>query len=317
MTDVRGNIDDPADREGTFVTDDFDVDDELGFEPAISVTGADRPDPTAAKPADPPAGKPKRGLRRSLRRRVGAGAVLIVALVALGGTYAAFASSSGTAAAGSSPADIAAGRQLYQTSCITCHGANLQGVKDRAPSLLGVGGASVYFQVSTGRMPASGQGAEQRRKTAKFNEQETNQLVAYIESVAGGPSLPTGSLRGGDMAAGGELFGVNCASCHGRTFKGAPLSAGKTAPSLNNATDRQIYAAMLSGPESMPIFSDNALTPTQKREIINYIQTLKGSKDPGGHGIDRIGPVSEALVFFVVGVGAVLIAILWIGAKSE
>jgi ubiquinol-cytochrome c reductase cytochrome c subunit len=317
MTDVRGNIDDPADREGTFVTDDFDVDDELGFEPAVSVTGADRPDPTAAKPADPPAGKPKRGLRRSLRRRVGAGAVLIVALVALGGTYAAFASSSGTAAAGSSPADIAAGRQLYQTSCITCHGANLQGVKDRAPSLLGVGGASVYFQVSTGRMPASGQGAEQRRKTAKFNEQETNQLVAYIESVAGGPSLPTGSLRGGDMAAGGELFGVNCASCHGRTFKGAPLSAGKTAPSLNNATDRQIYAAMLSGPESMPIFSDNALTPTQKREIINYIQTLKGSKDPGGHGIDRIGPVSEALVFFVVGVGAVLIAILWIGAKSE
>jgi ubiquinol-cytochrome c reductase cytochrome c subunit len=317
MTDVRGNIDDPADREGTFVTDDFDVDDELGFEPAVSVTGADRPDPTAAKPADPPAGKPKRGLRRSLRRRVGAGAVLIVALVALGGTYAAFASSSGTAAAGSSPADIAAGRQLYQTSCITCHGANLQGVKDRAPSLLGVGGASVYFQVSTGRMPASGQGAEQRRKTAKFNEQETNQLVAYIESVAGGPSLPTGSLRGGDMAAGGELFGVNCASCHGRTFKGAPLSAGKTAPSLNNATDRQIYAAMLSGPESMPIFSDNALTPTQKREIIKYIQTLKGSKDPGGHGIDRIGPVSEALVFFVVGVGAVLIAILWIGAKSE
>jgi ubiquinol-cytochrome c reductase cytochrome c subunit len=73
----------------------------------------------------------------------------------------------------------------------------------------------------------------------------------------------------------------------------------------------------LTGPESMPIFSDNSLTPTQKQEIVNYIQTLKASKDPGGHGIDRIGPVSEALVFFVAGVGAVMIAILWIGAKSE
>jgi len=103
----------------------------------------------------------------------------------------------------------------------------------------------------------------------------------------------------------------------GTTFKGAPLSAGKDAPSLNLATDEQMYAAMLSGPESMPIFSDNQLTPAEKREIINYVQTLKASKDPGGNGIDRIGPVSEALVFWIAGVGAVLAAILWIGAKSE
>jgi ubiquinol-cytochrome c reductase cytochrome c subunit len=291
------------------VTEDFDVDGELGFEPSVSATGAER--------SSAPAGKSKRGSRRRLRRRLGAGAVLIGALVSMGGTYAAFASSSDSSSAASTADDIAAGRQLYQTSCITCHGANLQGVSDRAPSLLGVGGASVYFQVSTGRMPATGQGPEQDRKTAKFNEQQTNQLAAYIESIGGGPALPAGALRGGDMAAGGDLFGLNCASCHGRTGKGAPLSAGKTAPSLNEATDKQLYAAMLSGPESMPVFSDNSLTPTQKREIISYVQELKASKDPGGNGIDRIGPVSEALVFFVGGVGAVMIAILWIGAKSE
>lgn len=337
MSTDPGSFDEPADRKGTFVTDDFD--EELGFEPAISVTGADKREPSEkprpsektqpsessldAKDAEHAEdsvdtdGGAKRGNRRALRRRLGAGAVLITALVTLGGTYAAFASSSGSSAPAGNAADIAAGQQLYQTSCITCHGANLQGVDDRAPSLLGVGGASVYFQVSTGRMPASGQGAEERRKTAKFNEQQTRQLAAYVQSVGGGPDLPTGSLRGGDMAAGGELFGLNCASCHGRTFKGAPLSAGKTAPSLNNATDAQMYAAMLSGPESMPIFSDNELTSAQKREIINYVQTLKASKDPGGNGIDRIGPVSEALVFFIAGVGAVMIAILWIGAKSE
>jgi ubiquinol-cytochrome c reductase cytochrome c subunit len=74
---------------------------------------------------------------------------------------------------------------------------------------------------------------------------------------------------------------------------------------------------MLSGPESMPVFSDNTITPDQKRAIIAYIQTLKASKDPGGHGIGRIGPVSEAIVIWVGGVGAVMIMILWIGAKNR
>ena len=74
---------------------------------------------------------------------------------------------------------------------------------------------------------------------------------------------------------------------------------------------------MLSGPESMPVFSDNQLTPDEKQAIIAYIQTLKASNDPGGSGIDRIGPVSEAIVIWVAGVGALMVAILWIGAKSQ
>ncbi len=74
---------------------------------------------------------------------------------------------------------------------------------------------------------------------------------------------------------------------------------------------------MLSGPQNMPVFSDNQLTPTEKRSIIAYVQTLKASKDPGGSGIGRLGPVSEAIVIWVVGVGAIVIAILWIGAKSR
>ncbi|PZS16606.1 MAG: cytochrome C [Pseudonocardiales bacterium] len=318
MTHVHDGLDDDSSTgKGEFVQDDIDidVDGELGFEPAVSVTGAEPSGRPAGRSRTAPAAS-KPGSRRVLRRRLGAGAVLIGALVSMGGTYAAFASSSAPDTSNSA-GDIAAGRQLYQTSCITCHGANLQGVKDRAPSLLGVGGASVYFQVSTGRMPAAGQGADQKRKTAKFDEQQVKQLAAYIQSIGGGPQLPVGDLRAGDIAKGGDLFRLNCASCHGTTFQGAPLSAGKVAPGLNRATDEQFYAAMLSGPESMPIFSDHQLTPLQKREIINYVQTLKASKDPGGNGIDRIGPVSEALVFFIAGVGAVMAAILWIGAKAE
>ena len=73
---------------------------------------------------------------------------------------------------------------------------------------------------------------------------------------------------------------------------------------------------MLTGPESMPVFTDNEITPEQKRAIIAYVQVLKASADPGGHGIDRIGPVSEAIVIWVAGVGALMGFILWIGAKT-
>ncbi len=237
----------------------------------------------------------------------------------MGGAYAAFATTSGANDTGTGADDIAAGRQLFQVSCITCHGANLEGIKDQGPSLIGVGAAAVYFQVSTGRMPAANQGAYEARKEAKFNETQTEQLAAYVESVGGGPGIPQGDLRGDNssIAIGGQLFRLNCASCHGTTFKGAPLSAGKQVPSLNESTDLDMYTAMLSGPENMPVFSDNQITPDEKRAIIAYVQTLKASKDPGGHGVDRIGPVSEAIVIWVAGVGAIMISILWIGAKAR
>jgi ubiquinol-cytochrome c reductase cytochrome c subunit len=294
------------------MSEEFELDTELGFEPAVSATGRE-PEADDAPAAEL---RPK-GRARPTLRRVRAMGVVAAALFCMGGAYAAFATSSGASNNSSDGNDVAAGRQLFLTACITCHGANLQGVQGRGPSLIAVGGASVYFQVSTGRMPATGQGAEELRKTAKFNETQTEQLAAYVQSIAGGPQVPTGNLRSKNIGAGGSLFRLNCAQCHGVTGKGAPLSAGKVAPGLNEATDKQFYTAMLSGPESMPIFSNNTLSPEQKKEIISYIQTLKASKDPGGAGIDRIGPVSEALVIWVGGVGALMIAILWIGAKAQ
>jgi ubiquinol-cytochrome c reductase cytochrome c subunit len=295
-----------------------------GFEPAVA-DSSERPaeEPDDVEVADEPSKNTARRFRwraplgRIAGRRLSAAAVVIGALALLGGTYSTFADSSGATSTGYSAQDITAGQQIYQNSCITCHGANLEGVQGQGPSLIGVGSAAVYFQVSTGRMPAPYQGAYEPAKTPKYDEKQTLQLGAYVESVGGGPQVPSGNLRASNntLGTGGELFRLNCASCHGVTGKGAPLSAGKYAPSLNSATDRQLYTAMLSGPESMPVFGDNQITPQQKKELINYIQTIKASADPGGAGIDRIGPVSEAVVIWVAGVGAIIIVILWIGAK--
>ena len=223
--------------------------------------------------------------------------MLLIALIGMGGAYALFATSSGANSATSAEADVAAGQQLYEVSCITCHGANLQGVTGPRPVadrrrrrrrvLPG------QHRPDAGARPGrreGPQGGQVHRGADRASSRPTS------SRIGGGPERPTGDLRDTTLSLGqgGELFRLNCASCHGFTGKGAPLSAGKMAPALNDATDRQIYTAMLSGPENMPVFNDNQLTPDEKRAIIAYVQTLKASKDPGGNGIDRIGPVSEA-----------------------
>jgi ubiquinol-cytochrome c reductase cytochrome c subunit len=242
----------------------------------------------------------------------------MAALVLTGVGYSALAPGASAADDTTSSASSAvdAGRDLYTRSCITCHGSNLQGVQDRGPSLIGVGAAAVYFQVHTGRMPLVRQEAQAAERPPVFSETQIDQLMAYIQANGGGPTLPSGDLRAGDLAAGGELFRLNCAQCHNFVGEGGALSSGKRAPSLREASDLTIYTAMLSGPENMPVFGDNQLTPDEKRAIINYVQTIKASADPGGAGVGRVGPVAEGLVIWVVGVGALLFGIFWMGTKA-
>jgi ubiquinol-cytochrome c reductase cytochrome c subunit len=237
-------------------------------------------------------------------------------LVLTGALYSALAPGASAAPAASESTAEAAGRELYERSCISCHGENLEGVPNRGPSLIGVGEAAVYFQVHTGRMPLVRQQAQAPDKPAIFSDEEIDQLMAYVQANGGGPTLPSGDLRDGDLALGGELFRLNCSSCHNFVGEGGALSSGKYAPSLEDSNDLEIYTAMLSGPENMPVFGDNQITPEEKRAIINYVQTVTDMPDPGGAGIGRIGPVSEGLVIWVVGVSALLFGIFWMGSKA-
>ena len=273
-----------------------------------------------SRPADGPAAAARARRRSRQRRRLGNAAGLLTGLVVTGALYSTFAPAN--AADGENDAEtqagsaVEAGRELYEVSCITCHGDNLEGVANRGPSLIGVGEASVYFQVHTGRMPLVRQEAQAPDKPAIFSDQEIDQLMAYVQANGGGPALPSGDLREGDVAEGGELFRLNCASCHNFVGEGGALSSGKWAPSLRDSNELEIYSAMLSGPENMPVFGDNQLTPEEKRSIINYVRTVSSMEDPGGAGIGRMGPVSEGLVIWVVGIGALLFSLYWIGTKA-
>jgi ubiquinol-cytochrome c reductase cytochrome c subunit len=264
--------------------------------------------------------------RRRLRRRLSAGLLLLAGLLLAGGLAATLTPKPQVAVADESTLSLVRnGKQIYETSCISCHGANLQGITDRAPSLLGVGEAAVYFQVSTGRMPAMGQGPQAPHKPPNFDENQLEALMAYVQANGGGPTVPRDepggaiaeqSLIGDDLARGGDLFRLNCASCHNFTGKGGALSSGKYAPDLGTASPALIYTAMLSGPQNMPRFSDRQLTPDEKKDIIAYIKMATDTKNQGGYGLGGFGPTSEAWAMWLIGIVAIIAAALWIGSRA-
>lgn len=260
------------------------------------------------------------------RRHPAAGyAVVLLMLVALGGGYA-FLTGSGAAAApvsGPSSESIARGADLFARNCASCHGLQAQGTS-LAPSLIGVGAAAVDFQVSTGRMPAKQNAAENNRKplAPDFDGKPQNirDVANYIASLAGGPAIPDQaqvSPEAGDVGRGEELFIANCAACHNFVGAGGALTQGKSAPALNQATPTQIYEAMLTGPEAMPNFSDSTLTPQSKRDIIAYVTEKSSEGNPGGFSLGRIGPVTEGLVGFIGGIGVLVFLALWITMKRR
>ena len=104
------------------------------------------------------------------------------------------------------------------------------------------------------------------------------------------------STVGADTALGEQLFNANCAQCHNFAGAGGALTYGKFAPGADQATPTQIYTAMLTGPEAMPVFADGAITPQAKRDIIAYITQTRAEPNPGGFSLGRTGPVTEGLV---------------------
>jgi quinol---cytochrome-c reductase cytochrome c subunit len=269
-----------------------------------------------------------RGPRTRFRRRLAGALALGFGLMSCAVLYAAAVPNAQVAEAQGDAALVAKGQQLYNTACVTCHGANLQGVQDHGPSLIGVGQAAAYFQVSSGRMPLARQEAQAERKpplptfdpATEDGAANLEALGAFIQANGGGPTVPSATgdaLRGNNPARGGELFRLNCASCHNFTGRGGALSSGKLAPPLDPASETQIYAAMLTGPQNMPKFTDRQLTPDEKKDIIAFVTSVRGiNNNPGGNPLGGIGPVSEGVIAFVVGLAGLIGFALWLGAKS-
>ena len=160
------------------------------------------------------------------RNRLAPLAVLLLALLASGGIYAAVA----PANAGKTVDDAATiekGRQLFLVGCASCHGKNGEGIVTKkgsqyGPSLAGVGAAAVAFQVGTGRMPMAVPGTQAPRKKVVYSEEEIEALSAFVASLGPGPAVPSSDkydASKGDVTRGGQFFRTNCTACH--NFDGA------------------------------------------------------------------------------------------------
>ncbi|GAA3736313.1 cytochrome bc1 complex diheme cytochrome c subunit [Salinactinospora qingdaonensis] len=290
------------------------------------------------------------------RRHPLAGYVVVtLALALLGLGYAVVAPSAERAQAQSDAAetesaevDLANGRELFEQSCMSCHGRDGRGTAS-GPSLYGVGAAAVDFQVSTGRMPSTNPDQQMPRGEAVYNQEQIDDLAAYVQQAFGGgpqvPSVPgTEPQRsefdseaayeqaleeyeaafeeyisgGGDTEAGQKLYMTNCAHCHGWSGNGGALTGGRWAPSIHEASPRQIYEAMITGPGAMPVFNDQTITPESKQDLIAYVKNLQYEPNPGGvFALNRVGQVAEGLISWTIGLSLIVACAIWITAKQR
>lgn len=245
--------------------------------------------------------------------------LLLFALVLVGGGYAVVSETQPATAAMGSQTQVEDGKRLYLEGCSSCHGLQAEGTAN-GPTLIGAGAAAVHFQVATGRMPLAAPGAQAPAKDVIYTESEIEAMSAYVASLAPGPAIPSAEqidFADADVAEGGVLFRINCAQCHQAAGQGGALTQGKYAPSLMESTPQEIYEAMITGPENMPIFADSTLQVEEKQAILAYINELQVAPSPGGMALGRLGPVAEGLFLWTAVFAALIAAAVWIGIKAR
>lgn len=208
---------------------------------------------------------------------------------------------------------VAAGEQLYEASCASCHGTDAGGTQ-YGPSLIGVGAASLDFQLRTGRMPFTQEPGEQTvRKPPVFDSEEISQIIAYVQSFSQeGPPIPDVTLDPELLPRGQALFAANCAPCHGATGHGGAIGGGAIAPGLSVAGPLDVAEAVVTGPGQMPAF---AFDEEDRNAVVTYTDHLRTAPSPGGLSIGGIGPVPEGFVAWTLGMGALLVVVVLVGRE--
>ena len=267
------------------------------------------------------AAKPAKAPRTGRRSPWAAAALIGIGLLITGGVYAgATAASAGSGSNDSVATSLTTedGKKLFQANCASCHGMNLQGTSN-GPTLIGVGAMAVDFQVGTGRMPLQAQGPQAPSKPVQFTDAQVTAMADWVQSVSPGPGIADERyLDGeGDAGRGAELFRINCAMCHNVAAAGGALTEGKYAPALTSTSPLHMYAAMVTGPQNMPVFNDMTLTQDEKRDIISSLLFLQQNESPGGLSLGSLGPVSEGLFIWIFGIGTLIGITVWITAKSN
>lgn len=216
------------------------------------------------------------------------------------------------------PASVA---DIYRRDCATCHGPDGSG-SPRGPDLGGAGLGLVDFVLRTGRMPIAEPNARMRRGPPAYDDRTITALVAYIGrlqggAVAEGPPIPQVNPSVGDVAAGAEVWRLNCAACHQWSGNGGAL-LDQAAPDVRHATATEIAEAVRSGPGAMPGFGTSAVDDHDLDSLTAYMTAdLDHPSDPGGWAIGHVGPVAEGAVALLAGLGLLAIVCRLLGEGRD
>ena len=164
-------------------------------------------------------------------------------------------------------------------------------------------------------MPLSDPDETARRHTPKYSRATIDGLVEIVAGFGPGPAIPDVDLRGADVAAGGEVYRLNCAACHQSAGQGGALE-DREAPPLTQSTPTQVAEAVRLGPGQMPSFGTAAIDDQDLNDLAAYVQTLRKPDDAGGLAIWHLGPVPEGAIALIVGLGLAVLITVWIGDRE-
>ena len=222
-------------------------------------------------------------------------AVLILALALVGMVYAAFvAGRASPRTRRSRPARRTTWRRarVFSTRTAPAATASTPRARRAGPTLIGVGAAvrrlpdehRPHAGRSAGRAGAAQAAAPSgsTRRPSRTSRPTSSRSAAARRCPATSRSTPSSATP----ARAASCSAPTASSATTSAGAGGALTQGKYAPDLNNATPTQIYEAMVTGPQAMPVFNDSTITPEEKRDMIAYITQVREQKpNPGGFGL--------------------------------
>jgi ubiquinol-cytochrome c reductase cytochrome c subunit len=208
------------------------------------------------------------------------------------------------------------GGALFASNCAICHGSRGEGVSPASgrrggtaregagPSLVGVGRQAADFYLRTGYMPLDDPDKQPERHPVLLRDREIRALETYVDSLGGGPPVPTPHPERASVAEGLQQFSEHCAGCHQIVAEGG-IVTGARVPPLDRATPTQIAEAVRIGPYVMPRFSERDISDAELDAVIAYVNYAKQPRDAGGWAINHLGPFPEGMVTW--GIAAVVL----------